>query len=411
MGNIVSIFDKQAEPVPSKKAEERFTRRKDGLYHIEYRYKDKSGKARKKSFYGKTQTEAINKRKEFIKSYEEGLRVDKANTTASQYIDLFLEAYKPTVKSKTYRQKEIDMELIRAEIGGMLLRNVTKTDAQAVLNKRAGMATEYIKKLKVSLNQLFAMAEEDKYIPFNPCAKLRMPRGTKTPHRELSEQERSLVLSCEEHRMQGLVVLMMFAGLRPGEAVALSVESVDFENNEISVADSVVFGSSEEDAGGLKTVNSYRKVPLVEPLRTVLIRETEGREKGRIFNTANGKEMTESSFRRGMESYLYTLGVQLNGFRKRWTPEGKTFEPVKFTAYDLRHTFCTMMYDAGVDLKTAVEWMGHADAQITLNIYTHLSREKRSKSVVNFASYAATVGKTVGKPQNKQKKNKKIGLK
>jgi hypothetical protein len=40
-----------------------------------------------------------------------------------------------------------------------------------------------------------------------------------------------------------------------------------------------------------------------------------------------------------------------------------------------------MLYDAGVDPKSAQKFLGHADLQVTLKIYTHLSAEKENGSV------------------------------
>ena len=39
-----------------------------------------------------------------------------------------------------------------------------------------------------------------------------------------------------------------------------------------------------------------------------------------------------------------------------------------FTAHQLRHTYATMLYDAGVDVKTAQDFLGHADPTVTMNI-------------------------------------------
>ncbi len=53
----------------------------------------------------------------------------------------------------------------------------------------------------------------------------------------------------------------------------------------------------------------------------------------------------------------------------------------EFTAHQLRHTYSSMLYDAGVDPKSAQKFLGHADLQVTLKIYTHLSKEKEDGSV------------------------------
>jgi len=45
--------------------------------------------------------------------------------------------------------------------------------------------------------------------------------------------------------------------------------------------------------------------------------------------------------------------------------------PMEVTAYYLRHTFATDLFEMGVDLKTAQYLLGHADIKTTANIYTH----------------------------------------
>ena len=83
---------------------------------------------------------------------------------------------------------------------------------------------------------------------------------------------------------------------------------------------------------------------------------------------------------------------EINGCEKRWygkTKEhkkilasgGKLPEWIEFTVvpYDLRHSFCTMCRDNGVELNTCVHWMGHADAKMIMQIYDEFS-EDRGKS-------------------------------
>lgn len=52
-----------------------------------------------------------------------------------------------------------------------------------------------------------------------------------------------------------------------------------------------------------------------------------------------------------------------------------------FTAHQLRHTYATMLYDAGVDIKSAQKFLGHSNIQVTLKIYTHLSEGKEQAAV------------------------------
>lgn len=47
----------------------------------------------------------------------------------------------------------------------------------------------------------------------------------------------------------------------------------------------------------------------------------------------------------------------------------------------LRHTYATLLYDAGVDVKSAQKYMGHSSVDVTLEIYTHLSRFREEESI------------------------------
>ena len=52
-----------------------------------------------------------------------------------------------------------------------------------------------------------------------------------------------------------------------------------------------------------------------------------------------------------------------------------------FTPHQLRHTFCTLMYFAGVDVMTARDQMGHKDISVTLGIYTALDKKFKKKKL------------------------------
>ncbi len=53
------------------------------------------------------------------------------------------------------------------------------------------------------------------------------------------------------------------------------------------------------------------------------------------------------------------------------------------------HTFCTMLYEAGIDLKTAQRWMGHADEKMILRVYAHLTERHEQKGVEQLKAFMA----------------------
>ena len=62
-----------------------------------------------------------------------------------------------------------------------------------------------------------------------------------------------------------------------------------------------------------------------------------------------------------------------------------TIPPI--TMHWLRHTFCTLLYLAGVDVVQACAQMGHADVSTTLRIYIHLDAIHKRKSVDKLDAY------------------------
>lgn len=75
----------------------------------------------------------------------------------------------------------------------------------------------------------------------------------------------------------------------------------------------------------------------------------------------------------------------------------KTFD---VRPHDLRHSFCTMIRDAGVDIKLAVKWMGHADEKMILKIYDHITQYRTEQAVGN-------IEKMLSRMQNGRQKTSK----
>lgn len=90
--------------------------------------------------------------------------------------------------------------------------------------------------------------------------------------------------------------------------------------------------------------------------------------------------MTHIAYHTAWNSFLHFLNIKAGGRdRSRINPKVQAMEP--FTAHQLRHTYATMLYDAGVDVKSAQKFLGHSDIQVTLKIYTHLSDSKEQAAV------------------------------
>ena len=70
-------------------------------------------------------------------------------------------------------------------------------------------------------------------------------------------------------------------------------------------------------------------------------------------------------------------------------PDGKQLPRDKDTGFHFRAwssyyrqpTYATMLFDAGVDVKSAQRFLGHTDVEVTLSIYTHLTKFKEEQAI------------------------------
>jgi integrase len=90
--------------------------------------------------------------------------------------------------------------------------------------------------------------------------------------------------------------------------------------------------------------------------------------------------MTEPAWQRLWRYYMNELSRQY----------GEGVHIQEFTPHCLRHTYCTMLYESGIDVVVAQGLMGHKDIKTTLGIYTHLSKEKAERDVSKLNDFLAS---------------------
>lgn len=382
------------------------TRREDGRYKVKFQGKQ---------FYGKTQAEAIRKRDEYKRMLEAGLKAEELGVSVAAYGARWLQVYKSGVTAAVYNTHLRHLKRFCAmpsgsrTIGSMPIRDVRPIDIQAYYNLFAGMSASSIHSARNSIGSLFRHALADRVILYDPQPAASLPEGTQGTHRAITREERQLI-HLTPHKLRLLALTMLYAGLRRGEALALNVDrDVDFIRKTITVREAVRFsGQHLPILVDPKTEAGLRTVPLLD----VLAEELRGHH-GLLFSMPDGSHATYTAFKRAWESWLTALSASRNGCHKRWygrTREhlaiqaaGGTLPPwqdVSIRTHDLRHAYCSMLYDAGVDIKTAQKWMGHADIDMTLKIYTHLSADKELQATAALQRTASSLSGVQNGVQN-----------
>ena len=345
-----------------------YKRRADGRYRIMH-----DGIAFYSSVGGSV-SEALAKIRQYEVDKANGLRAEMDGVTVAEYAARWLPIHRHETSTKAYNNYAAMLERFIQHCGEWTrMRDVTKSDIKDFYNSLEKYSSSHIKKHVQTVSALFRDAVEDGVIMHSPCYGVKPPEGKAGTHRPLEAWERELVHEmANEHRFGVAAMLMLYGGLRRGEALAFDIDrDVDFDAGRIYVREAVSF--SEGIRGTVKepkTDAGIRSVPLFEPLRAVL----EGKH-GLAVSQLDGSMMTLSSFDRAWESYIYQIEKRMNGFSRRWA-NGREWKHFTVRTHDFRHSFCTMICDAGVDIKTAMKWMGHSDAKMIQKIYDHVMKER-----------------------------------
>lgn len=116
----------------------------------------------------------------------------------------------------------------------------------------------------------------------------------------------------------------------------------------------------------LKTKASHRVIPVPQPLQEILAAAPHlGLH---VVPCVDGRIITRIGFRRLWEGIVKDL-------------------PFPLHPHQLRHSYATNLYRAGIDLKTAQYLLGHSTTQMTANIYTHMEKEDAAASVIQLERY------------------------
>lgn len=354
-------------------------KRADGRYQTTLNIGfDERGKIVKKYFYGKTQKEANAKKQAYIKSQEDGLMQDAG--TLGAWIDTWVKSSSPSEKIRINNERYA--RKLKNALGKRQIKDIRMIDIKQFAQDMSAYSFSTVKQLKGIVNRIFEEAVLNQMIPLNPCKGISWESSKKGTHRALEPWERELIyLNHKSHRIGSCAVIMLFAGLRRGEAIALEWEDIDFDAGIIHVNKAIRFESNKAVMATTKTEAGVREVPLLPQLKSALL-EYDDRT-GPICRLASGDPIaTQSGFERGWESYINSMENILNGLPpvvkgRRSDKDTESRKKFSIRTHDLRHTFCTMLYNAGIGLKEAQYIMGHADPEMTMEVYTHLDEEKR----------------------------------
>lgn len=371
-------------------------KRADGRYAVYLSLGfDERGKRIRKAFYGKTQKEANAKKKAYLDG--QGLSI-KEHATLEEWVKEWMNVY---VKGGA-KHKEMLQTIMNGFMNYMgrskRIDTIQPRQVQAYAKSIADHSKSYVDKARRNIASLFKTAVDNEFCPSDPSEGVVWDYVKNGTHKALDQNLKCLVTNhWFIHNAGTWAMLMLYAGLRPSEALALRYEHV--HDGYIHVVDGSGFegGKLVIHEGQTKTESGHRAIPIVPPLQQMFnVLYARGNTEGLICRNAKGGDVTQSAYRRNWEYYWDMLEQIHNGRdpvgagrRTDRYPADWKYLP-KIDKYDLRHTFCTTLFDADVDVKTAQYLMGHASLDMTLKIYTHLTEQKQQRSYDKLFDYFGT---------------------
>lgn len=219
----------------------------------------------------------------------------------------------------------------------------------------AGYAKSSVARRLASLRSYFRFAQREGLCDSNPAKPLRNPRREKKLPHFLSGREIGKLLAAPPKsepmglRDRAIFETLYSAGLRVSELVGINTDDLDLEDGLVRVRGK---GKRERLAPlgrfAVRAIKAWlaKRVPA---------KQLSKEESKAVFLNKFGKRITTRSVGRMLEKYL-----KITGLDSRTSP------------HTLRHSFATHLLDAGADIRSVQELLGHKSL-VTTQIYTHVS--------------------------------------
>ena len=181
------------------------------------------------------------------------------------------------------------------------------------------------------------------------------------------------------------IVILMGTGLRVSELYGLTRADIDFERHCINVRRQLCRTAEKPYfVTPPKTKSGIRNVPMTDTVRAALLRVVKARASTKVEALVDGCSGFLFLDKSGMPKVAMHLENYMRGVQGKF--EKAYGKPVpRITPHVLRHTFCTNVQQAGLDVKSLQYLMGHSNASVTLDVYTHSSFESVERAFEQIA--------------------------
>ena len=352
-----------------------------------------TGKDVKTSITGRTKKEVKQKTKEAeIAFLQNGsTRFQASNITAyKELASLWWESYKHTVKPNTQLnvRRLLDNHILPL-FGSYKLDKLTTPLIQNVVNKLADKTNKgeegaflYYDSLHALNKRILQYGVVMQAIPFNPAREVILPRNTqkakqeKVKHFENQELKKFLdyldSLNLDKFRYyyeNTLYKFLLATGCRINEALALSWSDIDLDNAVVHITKTLNY---KQETNSPKSKTSLRDID-IDQATVSMLKQYRLRQTKEAWKIGKSESVVFSDF---IHEYPNNRTLQT-----RLRTHFKRAKVTNIGFHGFRHTHASLLLNSGIPYKELQHRLGHSTLSMTMDIYSHLSKENAKKAV------------------------------
>lgn len=339
---------------------------------------DGRGKRVVKKGAGRTKTEAKAKLRAVLRDHEDGLAVGDDTFTVKQAVEDWLAFGLSARDAETRAANEsLCRNHVIPLLGARRLRDLTAREVDAwLLGLSERLSTRTIRGVRACLVRAVDRAMARDKVKRNVVRLSTVPAGRPgRPSKSLTLGQAGDVLTkTAGHRMHNYIVVALLTGARTEELRALKWEHVHLDGVPDAtplVPPFVEVWRSVRAGGDTKTRKSRRTLALparaIDALRRQRVEQAELRlrageawvDHGLVFPSKVGSPMDRNNALRAFRSAL----AKVPGL-----------DPAEWSPRELRHSFVSLLSDAGVPLEEISRLVGHSGTSVTELVYRHQIR-------------------------------------
>ncbi|SNG53204.1 phage integrase [Streptococcus pneumoniae] len=305
--------------------------------------------------------------------------------TFEEIYNLFYKSWAQTVKESTkHNCKSVDKKMKEVIPSDTILANLDRRFLQEAIEKIIE-SNGYItaKKVRHRLRGIFNYAVQYSYIENNEVDYTTIPQKPKTL--EELEKKRNNFLTMQEikalvdvlnrreyhQKYADMVLVLTLTGMRYGELTALQLKNIDFENNKIEITGN--FDSVNKIKTLPKTTNSIRTIKVsesvIEAIQRQIVRLSER------FQPLSSDDYI-FCFEKWNQPTTIACFIQI---LKKYEKQAKIKK--NLFSHIFRHSHISFLAESGLPIKSIMDRVGHSNAKMTLEIYSHTTEDMEDKLV------------------------------